>query len=110
MRDKCTHLDQVRVTELPESVDGCEECLKTGDPWLHLRICLECGRVGCCDSSPNRHASRHARETGHALIQSLEPGEVWRSASSTTSRWSSLKSTVRRESHPPPLADGCCRP
>ena len=57
----CTHLDQIEVTELPESVDGCEECLKSGDPWLHLRICLECGEVGCCDSSPNRHASRHAR-------------------------------------------------
>ena len=73
----CTHLDQVEVTELPESVAGCEECLKTGDPWLHLRICHECGHVSCCDSSPNRHASRHAQETGHALIRSLEPGEVW---------------------------------
>lgn len=73
----CTHLDQVAVIELPESVDGCEECLVTGDPWLHLRICLECGKVGCCDSSPNRHASRHAREAGHPLIRSLEPGEDW---------------------------------
>jgi uncharacterized UBP type Zn finger protein len=73
----CTHLDQVEVTELPESVDGCEECLKSGDPWFHLRICLECGKVGCCDSSPNRHASRHAREAGHPLIRSLQPGEEW---------------------------------
>src|SRR5262249_8760268 len=55
----CTHLDQVRVTQLPEAVDGCEDCLLTGDPWLHLRICLECGHVGCCDDSPNRHASAH---------------------------------------------------
>ena len=73
----CTHLDQVAVTELPDSVEGCEECLKTGDPWLHLRICLVCGKVGCCDDSPNRHATAHARSSGHPLIRSLEPGEDW---------------------------------
>ena len=73
----CTHLDQVAVTELPESVDGCADCLKTGDRWLHLRICLSCGHVGCCDDSPNRHATAHARGSGHALIRSLEPGEDW---------------------------------
>jgi uncharacterized UBP type Zn finger protein len=73
----CSHLDQLRITRLPESVQGCEECLKVGDPWLHLRICLECGKVGCCDDSPNRHASGHARSVGHPLIRSLEPGETW---------------------------------
>jgi uncharacterized UBP type Zn finger protein len=73
----CAHLDQVLIQELPESVDGCEECLRAGDPWLHLRICLECGKVGCCDSSPNRHASRHAEQAGHPLIRSLEPEEEW---------------------------------
>ena len=73
----CTHLDQVAVTELPDSVEGCEECLKTGDPWLHLRICLVCGKVGCCDDSPNRHATAHANSDGHPLIRSLEPGEEW---------------------------------
>ena len=73
----CTHLDHVQITQLPESVDGCEECLATGDPWLHLRICLECGKVGCCDDSPNRHASAHARTSNHPLIRSLEPGEEW---------------------------------
>jgi uncharacterized UBP type Zn finger protein len=73
----CTHLDHVRVTELPQSVDGCDECLAAGDQWLHLRICLECGRVGCCDDSPNRHATAHAHESGHPLIRSLEPGENW---------------------------------
>jgi uncharacterized UBP type Zn finger protein len=73
----CTHLDQVQITELPESVEGCEECLKVGDPWLHLRICLSCGKVGCCDDSPNRHATAHARESDHPLIRSLEPGEEW---------------------------------
>ena len=73
----CTHLDQVRVTQLPEAVDGCEECLRSGDPWLHLRICLECGHVGCCDDSPNRHASAHSGSSSHPIIRSLEPGEVW---------------------------------
>ena len=73
----CAHLDQVLVTELPESVEGCEDCLVTGDPWLHLRICLECGHVGCCDSSPNRHASAHAQASGHPIIRSLEPEEYW---------------------------------
>jgi uncharacterized UBP type Zn finger protein len=73
----CTHLDHIQITQLPESVEGCEECLATGDPWLHLRICLECGKVGCCDDSPNRHASAHAQSSGHPLIRSLEPGEDW---------------------------------
>ena len=73
----CAHLDHVLVTELPASVEGCEDCLASGGQWLHLRICLECGKVGCCDSSPNRHASAHARESGHPVIRSLEPGEEW---------------------------------
>ncbi len=73
----CAHLDSVQITELPEAVEGCEECLKTGGQWLHLRICLECGKVGCCDSSPNQHASKHARAARHPLIRSLEPGEQW---------------------------------
>ena len=73
----CTHLDHVRITELPEAVDGCEDCLAVGDGWVHLRICLECGHVGCCDSSPNRHATAHARGTAHPIIRSLEPGEDW---------------------------------
>jgi uncharacterized UBP type Zn finger protein len=73
----CTHLDRVAVTELPDPVAGCEECLKTGDRWVHLRMCLTCGKVGCCDSSPNRHASRHAAEESHPLIRSAEPGEAW---------------------------------
>jgi uncharacterized UBP type Zn finger protein len=73
----CTHLDQVEITELPEAVAGCEDCLRTGDGWVHLRICLSCGHVGCCDSSPNRHASAHAAASGHALIRSIQPGEDW---------------------------------
>jgi hypothetical protein len=73
----CAHLDQVRVTQLPVAVDGCEDCLATGGAWLHLRICLGCGHVGCCDDSPGRHASAHGSSSGHALIRSLEPGEEW---------------------------------
>jgi uncharacterized UBP type Zn finger protein len=74
---ECTHLDQVRVTQLPESSDGCEECLAMGSGWVHLRICLTCGHVGCCDDSPNRHATAHADGTGHPIIRSLEPREDW---------------------------------
>jgi hypothetical protein len=73
----CTHLDHVLVTQLPDSVEGCEECLTNGGSWLHLRICLECGKVGCCDDSPNRHATAHAESSGHPIIRSLEPGEDW---------------------------------
>ena len=74
---RCTHLGHVHVTDLPEAVDGCEECLAVGGEWLHLRICLECGHVGCCDDSPGPHASAHARSSGHPIIRSLEPGEDW---------------------------------
>ena len=77
MSQVCTHLDQIAVEELPEAVDGCEECLRDGGKWLHLRICLTCGHVGCCDDSPNRHASKHARSSGHPVIASAEPGERW---------------------------------
>ena len=73
----CTHLSSVQITELPGEVDGCEDCLRAGGVWLHLRICLECGHVGCCDDSPHRHASAHHATTGHPIIRSLEPGEEW---------------------------------
>lgn len=77
MAVQCTHLDQITVTALPERVAGCEECLKIGGRWVHLRLCLTCGKVGCCDSSPNRHASEHAAQDAHPIIRSLEPGEDW---------------------------------
>ncbi len=73
----CTHLDSIAVTQLPEAVDGCEDCLATGSKWLHLRICLQCGHVGCCDDSPGRHASRHWDTSSHPLVQSFQPGEDW---------------------------------
>jgi uncharacterized UBP type Zn finger protein len=71
----CTHLDEA-LDVLPGS-EGCEECLAIGGRWVHLRLCLTCGHVGCCDSSPYRHASVHHRSTGHPLVQSFEPGEDW---------------------------------
>jgi uncharacterized UBP type Zn finger protein len=77
MAATCTHLDHIEITELPESVDGCADCLATGGVWMHLRICLECGKVGCCDDSPNRHASAHAQSSEHPIIRSIEPGEDW---------------------------------
>jgi hypothetical protein len=77
MARQCTHLDHVLVRDLPEAVDGCEECLAAGGGWVHLRICLECGHVGCCDSSPGKHASGHHAETGHPIMRSIEPGEDW---------------------------------
>ncbi len=71
----CRHLaDLAPVTP---SADGCEDCLKIGGRWVHLRLCLTCGHVGCCDNSPNRHASRHFAESGHPVMQSFEPGEDW---------------------------------
>jgi uncharacterized UBP type Zn finger protein len=73
----CTHLDEIQITELPEAVDGCADCLAQGGVWLHLRICLACGHVGCCDDSPGKHASAHGRPPGHAIMRSLEPGEDW---------------------------------
>jgi uncharacterized UBP type Zn finger protein len=73
----CSHLNMIEVFELPESVEGCEECLREGGVWLHLRICLSCGHVGCCDDSPNRHATAHYHADGHPLIHSLEPNEEW---------------------------------
>ncbi|MDP9273945.1 MAG: UBP-type zinc finger domain-containing protein [Chloroflexota bacterium] len=71
----CSHLDTIR--DVTPSAAGCEECLKTGDSWVHLRLCLACGHVGCCDNSPNRHATKHYRATGHPIIQSFEKGEDW---------------------------------
>jgi len=75
MSETCTHLDQ--VTEVRPGADGCEECLAAGGRWVHLRICMSCGHVGCCDSSPGRHATAHHRGTSHPLIRSFEPGEDW---------------------------------
>jgi uncharacterized UBP type Zn finger protein len=73
--DTCTHLDT--VDEVSPTSEGCEDCIPLGDRWVHLRVCMACGHVGCCDSSKNRHATAHFRGSDHPLIQSYEPGEDW---------------------------------
>lgn len=77
MSATCTHTDQIRVVELPETIAGCEDCLASGGRWVHLRMCMTCGKIGCCDSSPNHHATTHARADGHPILRSAEPGEDW---------------------------------
>lgn len=71
------HLAQIRPVA-PQTPEGCADCLAAGTPWVHLRLCLSCGRVGCCDSSPMRHARAHAHSVGHPIAASFEPGEEWR--------------------------------
>lgn len=71
----CKHTSQIRFTETQTHV--CEDCIKIGDRWVHLRLCLECGHVGCCDSSKNKHATKHFHETKHPLVRSIEPREAW---------------------------------
>jgi len=71
----CPHLNEVRITRPTKHV--CEDCVQTGDTWVHLRMCLSCGHVGCCDSSKNKHATKHFHRLGHPLIRSIEPGEGW---------------------------------
>jgi hypothetical protein len=73
----CPHLGAIRAV-VPRTPQGCEECLQIGSPWVHLRLCLTCGHVGCCDSSPLRHARAHAHTISHPIVSSLEPGESWR--------------------------------
>jgi uncharacterized UBP type Zn finger protein len=73
--ESCTHLDEVKA--VTPSANGCEECLQAGGTWMHLRLCLTCGHVGCCDTSENKHATRHFQSTRHPLIRSLEKGEDW---------------------------------
>ena len=73
----CTHLNQIKDVT-PNTPKGSEECLKIGDKWVHLRLCLTCGHVGCCDSSKNKHATKHFLATNHPIMQSFQPGEDWR--------------------------------
>jgi uncharacterized UBP type Zn finger protein len=75
MADACTHLDT--INDVTPSAQGCEDCLKTGGTWVHLRLCRECGHLGCCDSSPSKHATAHFHATDHPIVQSAEPGENW---------------------------------
>ncbi len=75
MPASCSHTDQIKITRTGKHV--CEDCVKTGDTWVHLRLCLSCGHVGCCDSSKNKHATKHYKLYSHPLIRSIEPGESW---------------------------------
>ena len=76
MAEPCTHLANIRPAA--PRTQGCEECLASGDSWVHLRLCLACGHVGCCDSSKNRHATKHFEATAHPVMRSFEPGESWK--------------------------------
>ena len=75
MDSECTHTDQIQ--DVKPSADGCEDCLKIGDTWMHLRLCMTCGHVGCCDSSKNKHATKHFHQANHPIIKSFQPGEDW---------------------------------
>jgi uncharacterized UBP type Zn finger protein len=75
MSQDCTHFHEIATRK--GNTDGCEECLQTGDTWVHLRACMTCGHVGCCDDSKNKHATKHFHATGHPVIRSDEPGETW---------------------------------
>jgi uncharacterized UBP type Zn finger protein len=75
MTKHCTHFKTAKITDT--ATDVCEECVKMGDDWVHLRLCMECGHVGCCDSSKNKHATKHFHRTKHPVIRSIEPGETW---------------------------------
>jgi len=75
MASHCSHLDQVKITMTSKRV--CEDCILTGDTWVHLRLCMICGHVGCCDSSKNKHATKHFHSAGHPVMRSIEPGERW---------------------------------
>jgi uncharacterized UBP type Zn finger protein len=75
MAEKCIHIDQIKFRETDRQ--QCDECVKMGDRWVHLRMCLVCGNVGCCDSSKNKHATKHFHRSKHPLVRSIEPGESW---------------------------------
>ena len=73
---ECPHVEMLEPVH-PHNTKGCEDCLKMGGRWVHLRLCRSCGHVGCCDSSPNRHATKHFHDTTHPIVQSMERGEDW---------------------------------
>lgn len=76
MQSRCSHLNLIKPVD--SSYAGCQDCLAIGDSWVHLRQCLICGHIGCCDSSKNKHATKHFHSTGHPIVRSAESGENWR--------------------------------
>jgi uncharacterized UBP type Zn finger protein len=75
---RCEHVTELPAEPAPRTPQGCEDCLAENGRWVHLRLCLTCGKVACCDSSPARHATAHFKEEGHPIVRSFEPGEDWR--------------------------------
>ena len=75
MAKRCSHREHIRP--VAPVADGCQKCLELGEPWLHLRLCTQCGHVGCCDNSKNRHATQHFHDTRHPVVRSFEPGATW---------------------------------
>jgi uncharacterized UBP type Zn finger protein len=73
--ETCTHIDT--ISDVQPNAEGCEDCLRIGDEWVHLRLCTSCGHVGCCDDSKNKHATKHSKESQHPVVRSFEPGENW---------------------------------
>ena len=92
MADACTHTGTIR--DVTPSARGCEDCLKTGSWWVHLRLCRTCGHVGCCDDSPNKHATKHFKATGHPIIEGYDPPEGW--------GWCYVDETFVELDHPTP--------
>lgn len=74
-KNACSHLENMQ--EVTASAERCDDCLRAGDTWVHLRLCMECGYVGCCEQSKNQHARNHSQGSGHAIIRSIEAGENW---------------------------------
>lgn len=78
MNNTCEHISSIKIDDIvPPHSKGCEQCLKMGSDWVYLRLCLTCGHVGCCDNSPNKHATKHAKETKHPVVQTFEPEPIW---------------------------------
>ena len=90
--ERCEHFSEIR--DVTPSADGCEDCLKIGSTWVHLRMCMSCGHVGCCDNSPNRHATKHYHATTHPIVRSVEPGEEWGYCYPDDSFYETLTETV----------------
>jgi uncharacterized UBP type Zn finger protein len=96
----CQHLEQINA--VTPSGDGCVECLELGDRWVHLRLCMSCGHVGCCDDSKNKHATKHFGATQHPIIMSYEPGEAWGWCYAEQGYFDSLPSVLNRLGKPAP--------
>src|SRR5213080_3633425 len=96
--DQCKHMSEVR--NVAPHTRGCEECLKSGDEWVHLRLCMSCGHVGCCDSSKNKHATKHFHSSKHPVIKSFEPVAEWEGTCDTIHMWTQIVGKTRMAREP----------